>query len=192
MSIAEDKQRLRQQARARRAETNASLGKSAGAAIQAQFEKSIRVPSLAVIGGYWPMRSEMDVVPLLTALQKKGHRIVLPVVEGDAPLTFRPWKPGVAMESGPGGTLHPTATAGSATPTVLLVPLLAFDSVGQRLGNGGGHYDRTIAQLREGGGTPLVIGLAFSSQRVEKLPAEPHDQKLDWVVTERGATKFTP
>lgn len=189
MTIPEDKQRLRQQARARRAEANASLGKAAGNAVMAQFEKSIVVPPRAVVAGYWPMRNEMDVVPLLQSLQKRGHRIVLPVLEGDAPLSFRLWKPGATMQPGPAGTSHPPVTAGTATPTVMLVPLLAFDSKGQRLGNGGGHYDRTIEQLRAAGQL-LVVGLAFSSQRVDSLPTEAHDQRLDWAITERDATKF--
>ncbi|MBM3508137.1 MAG: 5-formyltetrahydrofolate cyclo-ligase [Alphaproteobacteria bacterium] len=191
MTTPEEKQRLRSQARARRAETNASLGKAAGTAVVALFEKNIRLPERSVIAGYWPMRNELDVVPLLTALQKKGHRIVLPVVEGpDSVLAFRLWKPGVAMQTGANGTMHPPAAAGTATPTVMLVPLLAYDAIGQRLGAGGGHYDRTIAALRAAGPL-LVIGLAFSSQRVDALPIEPHDQKLDWVVTERGAQKFS-
>ena len=189
MTIQGDKQRLRAQARARRAEANASLGKAAGNAVMAQFEKSIVVPPRSVVAGYWPMRNEMDVVPLLQSLQKRGHRIVLPVVEGDAALTFRVWKPGAVMQPGPSGTSHPPLTAGTATPTVMLVPLLAFDAKGQRLGNGGGHYDRTVEQLRAAGSV-LVVGLAFSSQRVDALPTEVHDQCLDWVITERGATKF--
>ena len=189
MTVPEDKQRLRSQARARRAEANASLGKTAGNAVVAQFDKSIVVPPRSVVAGYWPTRNEMDAVPLLQSLHKRGHRIVLPVVEGDAPLTFRLWKPGAPMQPGPSGTLHPPATAGAATPTVMLVPLLAFDLKGQRLGNGGGHYDRTVEQLRAAGPL-LVVGLAFSSQRGDALPTEAHDQRLDWVITERGATKF--
>lgn len=191
MSIAEDKQRLRQQARARRAEANASLGKAAAAAAVALFEKNINVPQRATVAGYWPMRNEMDVGPLLQSLAKKGHRIVLPVVDGpDTALSFRVWKPGTVLLAGAGGTQHPAATAGTGTPSVILVPLLAYDASGQRLGAGGGQYDRTVAALRAAGPL-LVIGFAFSAQRVDTLPTEPWDQRLDWIVTERGAQEFT-
>jgi 5-formyltetrahydrofolate cyclo-ligase len=190
VSIQEDKARLRQQARSRRAEANASLGKGASAAAVAAFEKSIRVPERATVAGYWPMRNEIDVVPLLQALQKRAHRIVLPVVEGpDTALSFRIWKAGTTLQPGPNGTSHPPDSAGTATPSVLLVPLLAFDATGRRLGTGGGHYDRTVAALRAGGSL-LVIGFGYSTQRVDTLPVEPWDLKLDWVVTERGAVRF--
>ena len=139
------------------------------------------VPSGAVVGGYWPMRGEIDVRPLLLALAGRGHLVVLPDTPGRGrALAFRVWRPGVAMIAGRFGTLRPDGAVGA--PDVLLVPLLAFDLGCNRLGYGGGYYDRTIA------GLPGVrtVGCGFAGQRVDFVPVLPHDVALDAVATECG------
>ena len=139
-----------------------------------------------VVAGYWPMGDEIDPLPLLEALGGRGCTLALPVVSARGqPLTFRAWSMGEALEPGPHGTNHPLAAAPMLIPQVLLVPLLAFDMAGFRLGYGGGYYDRTLDQLRR---QPHVtaIGVAFAAQRVGAVPRGPHDQPLDLILTENG------
>ncbi len=139
------------------------------------------VPAPAVVAGFWPLAGEIDVRPLLLTLLGRGHTVVLPETPpGGQPLAFRRWRPGTPMIAERFGTLRPDAAV--ATPTLLLVPLLAFDGACRRLGYGGGYYDRTIATL------PGVrtIGCAFAAQRVDAVPVLPHDAPLDAVATEAG------
>lgn len=129
--------------------------------------------------GYWPMGTEIDIRPLLHRLAARGP-VVLPVTPPRGqPLTFRRWQPGGAMKPERFGTVAPTGEV--MVPDVLLVPLLAFDLTGARLGYGGGFYDRTLAGLPG----RRSIGCAFAAQQVDRVPAEPHDFRLDAVATER-------
>lgn len=139
-----------------------------------------------MVGGYWPLPGELDPRPLMEALAARGAALALPVVVApDAPLAFRGWSSGDRLESGPHGTAHPTQAAPLLVPTLLLVPLLAFDAKGFRLGFGGGYYDRTLDALRRGGGV-VAVGLAFAAQQSPALPSDPWDQPLDIVFTEEG------
>lgn len=149
---------------------------------------ALPIPPGAVLAGYWPIGDEADVRPLLDAWTARGFPAALPLVAAkDAPLLFRRWRPGMTLEAGPHKTFHPPASAGEVEPRVLLVPLLAFDGRGGRLGYGGGYYDRTLAALRGAGKQVLAVGVAFAAQEVLDLPMENHDQRLDWLITERGA-----
>lgn len=140
----------------------------------------------SVVAGFWPMREEIDVLPLLTAVVEVGATAALPVVGArDAALTFRHWRPGMTMEDGPFGTRHPPHTEEEVRPTIVLVPLLAFDRTGGRLGYGGGFYDRTLAALRLTSDI-LSIGVAYAGQEVPVVPKEWHDEPLDWIATEQG------
>lgn len=137
--------------------------------------------------GYWPIGTEIDPRPALETLAEHGP-VGLPVVEGrDRPLAFRHWRPGDPLVPGGFGTSVPAADE-PMTPEVLIVPLLAFDGRGHRLGYGGGFYDRTLAALRARGPV-LAVGFAFAAQRVEALPVEPTDAALDLVVTEAGTLR---
>ncbi|WP_298915808.1 5-formyltetrahydrofolate cyclo-ligase [uncultured Algimonas sp.] len=144
----------------------------------------------AVIAGYWPINSEVDVRPLLEKLAAT-HRIVLPVTPRDRlHLSFRRWTPGAAMEAGPFGTQHPVGALGDGAdplvPDVVMVPLLAFTRRGDRLGYGGGYYDATLAELKAGNPGLRSVGVAFSGQMVNALPLEETDMALDHVLTENG------
>ena len=143
-----------------------------------------------VVSGFWPMGEEIDVRPLLGALHEDGHRLALPVTPPRGqPLAFRAWSPGAVLEHGPFGTSQPSPNSVEVEPDALLVPLLAFDATGFRLGYGGGYYDRTLRRLRAR--RPVVaVGVAFEAQRVERVPAGPHDERLDWLLTERALTGF--
>lgn len=140
-----------------------------------------------IVAGYFPIRSEIDPRPLMRRLSAAGARLALPVVMGDGEsLVFRPWQDGDVLERASFGLSVPPASAGVVEPDVLLVPLAAFDCFGHRIGYGKGHYDRALARL-DAGRRRLAIGLAFSTQRVDEVPAEPHDRPLDLILTEAGA-----
>jgi len=144
------------------------------------------------VSGFYPYGSEIDCTGLLERLSGAGWVTALPVVLGPArPLEFRPWRPGEPLETGAWSIPVPGETAGSVVPDVLLVPLLAFDRQGYRLGYGGGFYDRTLGRLRAEKPV-LAIGVAFAGQEVEAVPHGDHDQPLDWMLTEQGAFQFGP
>jgi 5-formyltetrahydrofolate cyclo-ligase len=140
----------------------------------------------AVLAGYMPMRSEIDPLPAMAA-----HRGVVgvPVIPGPAmALRFREWTPGCALMAGQFGALIP-AEGAWVEPAVLIVPMLAFDARGYRLGYGGGFYDRTLEGLRARRPT-LAVGFAFAAQEVDEVPIDAYDQQLDVVVTEEGVREF--
>jgi 5-formyltetrahydrofolate cyclo-ligase len=139
-------------------------------------------PEGAIIAGYWPMGDEMDPRPLMLALASLGLALALPVTPPRGqPLTFRAWAPGGALRPGPAGTSEP-AEGALVNPDWLLVPLLAFDRAGRRLGYGGGYYDRTLAALP--GAKP--IGIAYAGQEMAEVPAGPQDFRLPLIATEAG------
>ncbi len=139
-----------------------------------------------VLAGYMPMRTEIDCLPAMAAHEGP---VGVPVIPGPAlPLVFRRWSAGAAMIAGEFGALIPEA-GDEVDPDVLIVPLLAFDRSGFRLGYGGGFYDRTLAGLRAQG-EALAIGVGFATQEVPQVPRDGMDARLDWVVTEREALQI--
>ena len=138
---------------------------------------------------YGAQGSEMDAAPLARALMVHGLELALPVViQRDAPLVFRRWRPGDPLELDQAGCPAPLDLAGEVTPDLIMVPLLAFDASGGRLGQGGGYYDRTLEALRAEGRIPRIaaVGLAYAAQELDNLPMDAHDQPLDGVLTEAG------
>ncbi len=186
------KARLRRQASAIRQEAHRQWGETAGPRISSAFFSIVPWTPDQVVAGYWPMAGEADVRPLLEALARRGCPVVLPaVVAKDQPLLFRRWHPGMPLEAGRHGTFHPPPHSPALRPDLLLMPLLAFDRRGGRLGYGGGYYDRTLAALR-GERPATAVGIAYAAQEMDALPHEPHDQRLDWVVTETSAREALP
>lgn len=184
-SLEERKRALRAQAKRRRAAAGRHEARSEAAC--ARVLDSIALPAGCVVSAYWPMAGELDPRPLMRRLHARGHGLGLPVMVGrDRPLAFRAWRPGDALEPGGFGTQVPPAGRPEVRPRVLLVPLLAFDRAGYRLGYGGGYYDRTLAALRAAGPT-LAVGLAYAPQEVASVPHDDTDQRLDWIVTEAEA-----
>ncbi|MCB2108200.1 MAG: 5-formyltetrahydrofolate cyclo-ligase [Rhodobacteraceae bacterium] len=180
---------LRDQMRARRAQLHDSLGTSAALSVAATLMTAIAPGT--IVAGYWPMASELDIRPALSSLDRRDVKILLPVVVGAGqPLLFRRWRPGEPLESGLHHTMQPGAHALDGAPTMVLVPLLAFDRRGFRLGYGGGYYDRTLTALRAGGEI-TAWGVAFSGQEVDRIPNDPHDARLDGVITEFGRVQFS-
>lgn len=136
------------------------------------------------IAGYHPMRGEADPLPALTLAAAYGA-VGLPVIEARAqPLRFRSWSPDSPMEQGAFSAMVPK-TGPWMVPRIIVVPLVAFDARGGRLGYGGGFYDRTLEQLRAQHDV-LAMGFAFSAQQIDAVPLEPTDQPLDLIVTETG------
>ncbi|AJE46245.1 5-formyltetrahydrofolate cyclo-ligase [Celeribacter indicus] len=140
------------------------------------------------IAGYMPIGTELDPRPAMAELARLGP-VAVPVVEAPAaPLRFDLWTPETEMVAGAFGAAVP-ARSEPVEPDVLIVPLLAFDRAGHRLGYGGGFYDRTLARLREGRDV-FAVGLAFAGQELSGLGLEPTDAPLDAVVTEREVLTF--
>jgi 5-formyltetrahydrofolate cyclo-ligase len=139
---------------------------------------------------YLSVGSEMDTAPLIDALLERDTELCLPaVVKRDVPLVFRAWRRGEPLEPDLLGTPAPRASARTLIPDMVIAPLLAFDGEGNRLGQGGGYFDRTIAALHETS-RAVVVGLAYAGQEVPSLPAEAHDRPLDAVLTEQGFRLF--
>jgi 5-formyltetrahydrofolate cyclo-ligase len=136
------------------------------------------------LAGYMPIRTEIDPLPAMAALQAFGP-VGVPVIQGEGqPLKFRAWTPQAEMIEGPFGAKIP-ASGDWVTPQILIVPLVAFTPKAMRLGYGGGFYDRTLEGLRARGPV-TAIGFAYSTQEAAELPLEPTDQPLDMIVTENG------
>jgi 5-formyltetrahydrofolate cyclo-ligase len=189
--LAAAKKRARNDARNVRAEAKATTGPLAGDLLQAQFLDHVPMTPNAVVAGYWPMNDEMNPVPLLKRLIKNGVQCALPAVVGKGkPLEFRAWEPDSDLEDGPFGTFHPPASAAVTSPGILLLPLLAFDASGYRLGYGGGYYDRTLEDMKSPVSTVLAVGIAYQAQQIDAVPHSALDQRLDWVVTENSTHQF--
>jgi 5-formyltetrahydrofolate cyclo-ligase len=184
--------RERRAAAERRGQAFAELP-DAGASKAEHFHESVHLPRGAVVSGYWPLPGELDIRPLLHQIHETGHRIALPVVKAKGqPLLFRHWIPGTPLVQGSFKVMTPPEGAPELEPQVLLVPLLAFDKAGYRLGYGGGFYDRTLEKRRReahSGHPVLAIGIAFAAQETESLPQGPFDQRLDWIATEAWARR---
>jgi 5-formyltetrahydrofolate cyclo-ligase len=152
-----------------------------GMALGEHVLREMPVATGAVVSGYWPMGQEIDIRPLLVALHERGHPIVLPETpKRGNPLIFRIWHPGAVMLPERFGTSRPGGSV--LVPGFLLVPLLAFDRRGYRVGYGAGYYDRTLAALPG----RFRLGVGYAASELDEVPAGPYDERLDAVATERG------
>ncbi|RUO99436.1 5-formyltetrahydrofolate cyclo-ligase [Hyphomicrobium sp.] len=188
--MADAKQELRAEALRRRKEAFERHGAEASLKIAAQGLDFLRVKPEIIVSGFAAIRDEINPGPLMTWLHAEGCRLALPVMQGKgAPLLMRAWSPGDVMAPAAWGIAEPTDDKPELDPDVVLVPLLAFDGRGYRLGYGGGFYDRTLRRLRKI--KPIIaVGLAYDEQKVDAVPVESYDEKLDWVLTPSGAQEF--
>jgi 5-formyltetrahydrofolate cyclo-ligase len=176
------KDRIRREAFARRDALDKEFRRAACRTIA---ERALALPELEGIqpvGGYWPIRSEVDPRPLMRRLLKRGQDVALSQILHPR-LSWRLWRPGDILIKGGFGVREPGPDAPECFPVALLVPLAAFDRRGHRLGYGKGHFDRAIAALSQKHPV-LTVGLAYAAQEVDDVPAEAHDRGLDFVVTE--------
>jgi 5-formyltetrahydrofolate cyclo-ligase len=155
-----------------------------GEALAAHAVRELQPSPGSIVAGFWPLDGEIDVRPLLHTLRHMGHQIVLPITpRRGEPLTFGLWSPGDTLISERFGTMRPIGA--ERVPQFVLVPLLAFDRTGARLGYGGGFYDRTLALLPD----RIALGCAFAAQMVDEVPVGPYDIRLDAVATENGVLR---
>jgi 5-formyltetrahydrofolate cyclo-ligase len=184
-----DKAQLRSEALGRRDAMPAEArAKAVETVRQRPFPVTVR--ERAIVSGFSPIKTEFNPVPLMRKLADSGALLALPVVAGRGlPLTMRAWKFGDEMASGVWGIREPKPDAPEVFPDILLVPLAAFDRSGHRIGYGAGHYDRTIARLRDMKKI-VTIGVCFAVQEIERVPATAFDQRLDLVLTESEVIDF--
>ena len=182
-AVLEQKAQLRREALARRDALPVEIRKAVAEAIAARAFPLAVAPGV-IVSGFMPLKSEINPLPLMRKLADAGARLALPVVIGlGKPLIMRSWQWGEPLVPGVWGIRQPPPTAPELQPDVLLVPLLAFDRRGHRIGYGAGYYDLTIAQLRAK--KPIAaVGIAFAAQEVETVPRTAFDARLDLVLTE--------
>jgi len=186
-----DKSDLRSKMKRKRG-TLASLYPRSSSQVAARFPAELVARGGLTIAGYAPKGSEINCIPLMEKLKARGAKMCLPVVtEKNGVLIFRSWEPGQELVRGAHDIEEPAEDAAVLVPDMLLVPLLAFNHKGFRLGYGGGYYDRTLAKLRAENEHLVAVGLAYEAQGVSRLPVERHDEKMDWVITETQAHSIT-
>lgn len=187
--MSDEKKAARDRALALRAAAHAAHGDGAGRRLAAQGLDFLSPSPRAVVSGFCAIRDEIDPGPLLDWLHREGFALALPVMQGRGkPLLMRSWAPGDEMGSVQWGIREPLPEKAEVWPDILLVPLLAFDRRGWRLGYGGGFYDRTIAKLSAL--KPITaVGIAYDELEVDAVPHESYDQRLDWVLTPSGPIK---
>ena len=186
----DDKQALRREVLSRRDALDPLFRFEASLAAAKKAETAILIPKETMVAGYWPIRSEIDPRPLLSAMRDKGARLCLPVVLDKETIAFREFLPDAELVQTGFGTMGPDKTAPLVDPAILFMPLAGFDKRGHRLGYGAGHYDRALARFAGRGLEPLLIGMAFDCQEVPHVPNEPHDIALHQILTETGLHLF--
>ena len=187
LEILADKRTLRERQKARREVALAALGASVNEGLVHHGMALLGDRPPGIVSGYYPMAGEIWPLPLMGALRSKGHSLALPVMQGKAdPLLFRAWTPGDTLIAGVWGIRQPAPEQPEVLPDIVLVPLLAFDARGYRLGYGGGYYDRTLPHLRTFKPI-LAVGLALDELEVDAVPHLDYDERLDWVLTPSGA-----
>ena len=184
------KKTLRQEALARRDRLPEKQRVVISQKLVEELQKLLAILKGKTVAGFWPIKSEIDPRPMMSALKKHGVKLALPAIIDKTTMVFRIFEDEGKLVDMGFGTVGPSEEAEIVEPETLLVPLSAFDSKGNRIGYGAGYYDRAIASLRENGHNPLLIGLAFDCQEVPSIPAEPHDQKLAMILTESGLRSF--
>jgi 5-formyltetrahydrofolate cyclo-ligase len=183
-TVSNQKAELRADAQTRRDSLPANERKTAAKTIASRKFPLAITPS-SIISGFMPLKSEINPLPVMQKLAEAGARLALPAIAGRGkPLIMRAWEFGAPLDRGQWGIREPKPEAPEVEPDILLVPLLAFDREGFRIGYGAGYYDMTIYRLRAL--KPVIaVGIAFAAQEVAKIPTTPRDERLDLVLTER-------
>ena len=188
-SLKELKKHLRAEALGRRDALVAEWRIEAALAMAAHAD-GIGVEADSIVSGFWPIRTEADIRPLMFALRDRGARLALPAILDRETIVFRELVRGAPLIQMGFGTAGPGEDAEVLDPALMLVPLAAFDARGHRIGYGAGHYDRAISRLHGKGMRPRLIGIAFDCQEVPAVPNEEHDVQLNAILTESGLRAF--
>ena len=189
MSLAELKRLARSKATLIRNDVHGAAKLGAGAALAARGLPVARDSNNRVVSAFHSFGTEISTTELFEKLVRDGWVTALPIVVAkNTPLVFRQWAPGEPLISGRWDIQVPPDSAPEVQPDVLLVPMLAFDHKGYRLGYGGGFYDRTLAKLRAIKKV-TAIGIAYAGQEIDMVPRDDHDQPLDWIMTEQETFK---
>ena len=186
-NIVLEKRALRSRIKTWRSGLEADAAARAADAVAAHGLGFLRLPQKrAVVSGFSSLPDEFRAWPLLRRLHGEGHALAMPVMQGKGlPLVFRAWAPGDAMDKAVWGIAEPRADKPVLEPDIVLVPLLAFDATGWRLGYGGGYFDRTLRGLRARKSI-VAIGLAYDESQVDAVPHLDYDERLDWVLCPSG------
>ena len=189
-AAAAEKRALRARLLTARAARTAADRSAAGAALAAAAP-GLGSPALAA--GFLAVGSEPPTIPLLAALAASGARLIVPMLRGGGELDWAPYRPGDVARPGPRGTLQPAADPlginAVCAAELILLPALAVDRRGRRLGRGGGCYDRTLARLHAGPAAPvtrLTCAVVYDDEVLDAVPIEAHDQRVDAVLTPSG------
>lgn len=186
----ERKKQLRKEALARRDALDPFWRIEASLEMAETARDSIAFEPGAIVSGFWPMRSEVDVRPMMFALREHGARLCLPAILDKSTIAFRELVRGAPLVEMGFGTHGPGEEAEVLDPDIMLIPLAAFDRRGHRIGYGAGYYDRAIGRLQDAGKKPRLIGIAFDCQEVSEVPDEPHDVVIPEILTESGLRRF--
>lgn len=185
--LAAEKAAARKAASARRRAFHAENAESAVETLTTNVLNALAPRAGQVVSLFLSIGSEVSLVPLMRRLERLGVVVVLPCVVAPAtPLVFRRWKEGDPLVTEKFGTKAPAPEAEAFDPDILIVPMLAFDRAGYRLGYGGGFYDRSLEGLRKHKQV-TAAGVAYSAQEMDVVPRGKFDQPLDWVITEAEA-----
>ncbi|MEM7042853.1 MAG: 5-formyltetrahydrofolate cyclo-ligase [Pseudomonadota bacterium] len=190
--LADEKADLRKRCYDRRIRILGEEAEAAALAVAKGLNDALDITGGTIVSAYWPLPGEFDPRPALLKLGERGAAPALPRTVGDGkPLVFHAWQPGDRLIEGRFKVMEPAADSPIVTPTILLVPLLAFDRRCNRLGHGKGYYDRTLERLKVNEPAALAVGVAFAAQEVEHVPTDNFDQTLDMVVTETAVHRST-
>lgn len=177
--------RLRAERQALAVDARATIGVALAGHLRNLLATQFQGAKGKVFSGYWPIKGEPDLRPLMADLHAAGVTVCLPIVEQKAaPLVFRRWTPDTKMVRGDWNIPVPPPEAEALTPDITLAPLMGWDAEGYRLGYGGGYFDRTLAALTP---RPFTIGIGLQSARLDTIYPQPHDIPLDVILTEAGA-----
>jgi 5-formyltetrahydrofolate cyclo-ligase len=188
--IEAEKAALRRLARERRTQALKTQGAAAARRLAAHGIDFLRPSPQAVVSGYISLPDEIQTGPILAWLHAEGYRLAMPVMQGSRkPLLFRAWTPGDEMQLATWGIAEPLEDKPVLVPDILLVPLLAFDAEGWRVGYGGGYFDRTLHMLRASGRV-AAVGIALDELEVDAVPHLDYDEPLDWVLTPSGPRRL--
>ena len=188
------KNALRQSAYQERASVSKEKANKAATVIAGRIAAYIQTqPDIFIIAGYFPISDELDILPALQLLQEQKYATALPVILGvHEPLEFHAWKIGELTQPSAifRRVYEPVTHSPPIIPDIILVPFLAFDKKGHRLGYGGGFYDRTLHAMRSKEAHPLTIGVGYDIQQTEEIPVQTTDQCLDVIITESQVLTF--